>query len=95
MGKLKVTMLVMLLLIAGCAGLAGYNKKDKFSQTSRAFEYAMRWTDFESAKAFIRDSETGDKPPDESDLKMIRVTDYQVKKTMVSEDETLDRDSPL
>jgi hypothetical protein len=88
MGKSKLTILGLLLLIAGCAGLAGYHKKDKFFQTSRAFENAMRWSDFDSAKAFLKDSETEDKLADEAKLKMIRVTDYQVKETMVASDET-------
>jgi hypothetical protein len=88
MGKLKLTIFALLPLIVGCATLGVHNKKDKFLQTSRAFENAMRWSDFDSAKAFIKDSETADKSTDISDLKMIRVTDYQVKRTMVASDET-------
>jgi hypothetical protein len=59
-----------------------------FDDTARAYLRALRWGDYEVAYAFKNSSGTDNKPPDFEDLRQIRVTAYDVKQTILSEDQS-------
>lgn len=88
MHKLKTTACILGLFILGCATIKEFGKMDKFEETSSAYEHAIRWSDFDFAAAFLDPSE---KKPDrlgQSIVKNVKVTDYRVRKTAVSQDES-------
>ena len=84
MGKLKFSALFLVLLIFGCAGLQP--EKDKmllFDKTTRAYDLAIRWAEYEDAFAFIKPSGQDDKLPDYEDYRQVRVTAVKVKNTII------------
>ena len=86
----KFLICFFVLLLFGCAKFQDFTKLDSFETTSRAYSHAIRWSEFEDAAVFLKTSE------DDSDSrsrgyeykKMIRVTDYIIRKTAVSDDQT-------
>jgi hypothetical protein len=86
MGKLKCTVVILVLLTLGCAGIQTGKRMTLFDDTARAYGRAIRWGDYEAAYAFKDLSDTDDKMPDFESLRQIRVTDYKVKQTILSED---------
>ncbi len=76
-----------LLLISACGSLTEFRKLEKLNETTRAYEQAIRWSEFDYAMNFLKPSERETNPPDESFYKRIRVTDYKIKKNALSEDE--------
>lgn len=78
------------LLLVGCAQIQNFTKLDHFETTSRAYSHAIRWSEFEDAAIFLKSSEgdSDSESPDPEFMKMIRVTDYIIRKTAVSEDQT-------
>ena len=61
---------------------------EQLSETTDAYEQAIRWSEFDFAMVFLKPSERIANPPDESFYKRIKVTDYKMKKNALSEDET-------
>jgi hypothetical protein len=88
MDKLKCIAWVLIFLILGCAGVQTGKKMTLFDDTARAYLRALRWGDYEVAYAFKNSSGTDNKPPDFEDLRQIRVTAYDVKQTILSEDQS-------
>lgn len=88
MDKLKWIALVLVFLIFGCAGIQTGKKMTLFDETARAYLRALRWGDYETAYAFKNLKSTDDKMPDFENLQQIRVTAYNVKQTILSEDKT-------
>jgi len=89
MHKPRLTIIILVLLSVGCASYSELKKMDKFGDITEAYGFSIRWSDFDSAAAFIRDPEKNNySPPDVSKLERVKVTDYIVKKTAVSKDET-------
>lgn len=85
MGKLKYTVFVLVLLIFGCAGIKTGQQMSLFDKTSRAYDLAIRWGEYEEAFAFKKLSDEDNKLPDFAEYRQIRVTSYEVKKTIVDE----------
>ena len=56
-----------------------------FDDTSRSYDLAIRWGEFEEAFAFKKLSDKDDKLPDFAEYRQVRVTSYKVKKTIVDE----------
>jgi hypothetical protein len=85
MGKLKWILFVLVLLIFGCAQIQKRDQMLLFDDTSRSYDLAIRWGEFEEAFAFKKLSDKDDKLPDFAEYRQVRVTSYKVKKTIVDE----------
>jgi len=79
MKKPVLPIFLLIMMIAGCANLSSKHQMNMFDQISRAFRSAIRWSDFETANNFIKDSQTESNTPDFRKLKNIKVTLYEVK----------------
>jgi hypothetical protein len=69
------SVMLLALVLAGCAGINASARLEKFDAMSRLYERAMRWSDF--AKAFGLAYQQGATPPDLRRLQDIRVTSYE------------------
>lgn len=87
MDRFKWIAFVLVFLISGCAGIQTGKKMTLFDDTARAYLRALRWGDYEVAYAFKKTEGADDKMPDFENLRQIRVTDYNVKQTILSEDQ--------
>ncbi|MGD2186528.1 MAG: hypothetical protein PVI71_10390 [Desulfobacterales bacterium] len=86
MDKLKYSALFLVLLMFGCAGFQVEKRRMAlFDETTRAYNRAIRWGQFEDAFAFKKLAGPNDKLPDFEDYRQVRVTDYKVKETIVDE----------
>jgi hypothetical protein len=74
MGKLKCTVFVLVLMIFGCAQIKTGQQMTLFDETSRAYDRAIRWGEYEEAFAYRKLSEQDDKLPDFAEYRQIRVT---------------------
>ncbi len=83
----KIMIFVSVLLMVGCAEINEFTKLDNFDATSRAYSHAIRWSDFNEAEIYMKASANKSDSPDPELVKLIRVTDYVIKKTAVSEDQ--------
>lgn len=84
----KFSICFFVLLLVGCTKIEDMKKMDRFDVTTRAYTHSIRWSEFEDAVMFLKSTEEDSNSPDPELLKMIRVTDYTIKKTAVSEDQT-------
>ena len=84
----KFSICFFILLLVGCAKIQDMKKMDRFDVTTRAYTHSIRWSEFEDAAMFLKSTEDDSNSPDPEFLKLIRVTDYSIKKTAVSEDQT-------
>ncbi len=88
MANLKIYIVLLTLLVAGCASVTEFSKMDKFQQTSDAYEFAIRWSDYDMASSFLKDQydlELGDQI---ENLKQFNVTAYTVRRFVPSEDKS-------
>ena len=83
MGRTSTALLMVLLLLSGCASSFEYRRQDTFEERSRQYGNLMRWSEFETAELFLAPDSSGNRPKVPAD---VHVTDYQVKVTVVSED---------
>jgi hypothetical protein len=88
MDKLRCIAIILAFLIFGCAGIQTGKKMTLFDDTARAYLRAIRWGDYETAYAFKNLQDTDDKMPDFENLRQIRVTAFNVKQTILSEDKS-------
>jgi hypothetical protein len=65
---------LLLLLLAGCAGMQQRESQERFEARLRAFENAVRWGEFQLANALHRPGERAAPEPDYERLRKIRVT---------------------
>jgi hypothetical protein len=86
MGKLRCIVLVLVLLIAGCAKIEVQKQMSLFDETIRAYDRAIRWGEYEEAFAYKKLSDQDNKLPDFSEYRQIKVTAYKVKKTILDEE---------
>lgn len=84
MAGLKLYLVLLSLLVVGCASVTEMKKMDKFEQTSHAYELAIRWSDFEMASSFIKNQEDPDLAAQIEHLKQYKVTSYEVKRFLPS-----------
>lgn len=84
--KRTLSLLLIAILLAGCASVQERKRAQSFQSTTRAYEGSIRWSDFESAAGFINRDKVRDPGPDPTLLKRIRVTSYQVLSTALSEE---------
>jgi hypothetical protein len=65
----------MSVVVVGCAGMAEQRRQDRFEKTARAYERAIRWSDFETAYALTKPDPS--RPPDFERMKRFQVTSYE------------------
>ena len=74
-------------LLASCAGMGEQARLERFDQTARAYERAIRWSDFSTAMAMLR-APGQMQASDLERLKDIRVTSYDARAVRPSPDGT-------
>ena len=85
MDKLKPLVWGSILLLLACAGIETGQKMSNFDETTRAYGRAIRWGDYDAARAFKKISPSSLNLPDVDGLRQVRVTSYEVKQTILSE----------
>jgi hypothetical protein len=70
------------LLLAGCASVFDFRREEVFEDSAKRYGRLIRWSDFESAKAYLAPAEPGAKT---TLPKNVRVTDYEVKQMTYAE----------
>ncbi len=88
MKKSKFAIPLLALLIFGCASLQLKRQMEKFDLTSKGYANAIKWSDFEAAYNSIKDVQNRSNPPDFRKLKLVKVTAYEVRQLIVSEDKS-------
>jgi len=89
MGKLKYSALFLVLLTFGCAGLQLQTERKKmalFDKTTKAYDLAIRWAQYEDAFAFKKSPGQDDVLPDFEDYRQVRVTALKVKQTIIDKE---------
>ena len=89
MSKLTCSALFLVLLIVGCAGFSLQTDREKmnlYDKTSRAYDLAIRWGEYENAFSFLKPSDQNDGLPDFEDYRQVRVTALKVKNTIVDKE---------
>ncbi len=88
MANLKLHIVLLSLLVAGCASVTEMHRIDKFKQTTEAYELAIRWSDFEMASTYLKDQKDPQVATQIENLKQFKVTAYTVKRYIPSKDKT-------
>jgi hypothetical protein len=83
MGRMSTALLMVLLMLSGCASTFDFRRQDTFEERVRQYGNLIRWSDFEAAEYFLAPDSSGRRPKAPTD---VHITDYQVKVTVVSED---------
>ena len=89
MGKVKIVILFLILLIFGCAGLQLQTDREKmnlFDKTTRAYDLALRWMEFDDAMTFIKPSDQGNELPNLDDYREVRISAVKVKNTIIDKE---------
>jgi hypothetical protein len=85
MKKSTIAALLMIFLVAGCAGMADKSRMEAFGQVAETYERALRLSDYNMAAKFLDPSASSIKP-DLPALKNIRIVDYKITRIQVSQD---------
>lgn len=88
MFRIVAKSIVFMLLIVGCASMKTGEKMSQFDETSRAYIRAIRWGEYEAAYAFKKLTDRQEAFPDFEDYRNVKVTNYKVKQTIISEDKS-------
>ena len=79
------SILMIALLLSACSTREQEEKRMSMNNTTRFYEYALRWSDYDAANA-MRNPESTIPSPDPATLKKFRVTSYTVVNSLISED---------
>ena len=88
MAVLKFYIFLSVLLVAGCVSVSEIKRMDKFEQISDAYEFSIRWSDFEMASTFLKDQQDPDIGAQLENLKQFNVTAYTIKRFVPSADKS-------
>ena len=83
MGKKSAALLMVGLLLSGCASSFDFQRQDSFEERVRQYGNLLRWSEFEGAQYYLAFETSGTRPKAPTD---VHVTDYQVKLKIVSDD---------
>lgn len=83
MGKKSAVLLMVGLLLSGCASTFDFQRQDSFEDRVRQYGNLIRWSEFEGAQYYLAFETSGTRPKAPTD---VHVTDYQVKLKIVSDD---------
>lgn len=78
---------ILALLTVGCANLKELTRLEQFEDIAMGYQHAMRWSDFDYVAQFVDPATIEANSPDPQILKLVKVTDYKVRKTAASEDQ--------
>ena len=83
MRRMSAALLMVGLLLSGCASSFDFRRQDTFEERVRQYGNLMRWSEFEAAEYFLSLDSSGKRPKAPSD---VQITDYQVKLMLFSDD---------
>ena len=83
MGKKSAALLMVGLLLSGCASTFDFQRQDSFDDRVRQYGNLIRWSEFEGAQYYLAFETSGVRPKAPTD---VHVTDYQVKLKIVADD---------
>lgn len=83
MGRMSTALLMVLLMLSGCASTFDFRRQDTFEERARQYGNLIRWSEFEGAQYYLAFETSGVRPKAPTD---VHVTDYQVKLKIVSDD---------
>jgi hypothetical protein len=83
MGRTGAALLMVGLLLAGCASSFDFRRQDTFEERVRQYGNLIRWSEFEAIEYFLAPDPSGKRPKAPSG---VHVTDYQVKLKVVADD---------
>ena len=83
MRRMSAALLMVGLLLSGCASSFDFQRQDSFEERVRQYGNLIRWSEFEPAQYFLAFETSGQRPKVPTD---VHVTDYQVKLMLVSDD---------
>ena len=83
---LRISILLLAMSIAGCAGFSYKSRMDNFAVTVENYGTAIHWSNFEDAAYYIKDPKKEVDLSDLKNLEQIKVTSYEVKKISVSKE---------
>jgi len=83
MGRTSAALLMVGLLLSGCASSFDFRRQDTFEERVRQYGNLIRWSEFEAAEYFLAPDDSGKRPKAPND---VHITDYQVKLMLVAQD---------
>jgi PBP1b-binding outer membrane lipoprotein LpoB len=83
-----IALLLLAAFLGGCASMDERKKTVTLDRTTRHYENAIRWGDYEAANAYRLQEDDGTPAPNPENLKRFRVTAYEILNTVLNEDET-------
>ena len=86
--KLKLFIILVAILAAGCTSVNEMKRMEKFEQATDAYELAIRWSDFDMASTFLQNQEDPQITTQIENLKQYKVTSYTVKRYLPSADKS-------
>jgi len=84
MGKYAMSLCVLLLV--GCTTVQGLSRLSSLESTSKAYEKAMLWGEYQMANRFIKPQVTDGESPNLKKLEKIKITSYKPRERNTSED---------
>ena len=82
----KYVLSLCILLLVGCATYQGLSRLSSLESTSKAYDKAMRWGEYQLASSFIKTQETDGQSLDLKKLENIKITSYKPIEKNTSED---------
>ena len=73
----KYVLSLCILLLVGCATYQGLSRLSSLESTSKAYEKAMRWGEYQLASSFIKTQGTDGQSLDLKKLENIKITSYK------------------
>ena len=88
MASIRYYIVVLSLLVIGCASITDMKKMEQLEKATDGYELAIRWSDFDLASTFLKNQEDPDLDTQIENLKQFNVTDYKVKRYLPNADQT-------
>lgn len=82
MKRVVGAILLVGILLAGCASVFDFRREEVFEDSAKRYGRLIRWSDFESAKSYMSPAEAGAKITLPKD---VHVADYEVKQMAYAE----------
>ena len=86
--KSKVVILMLAMVVVGCATYSEMRKMDKFKETSTAYGRAISWSEFDVASTFMKTKENEKYLQNLEQLKAFKVASYDLMKVVPSSDKS-------
>jgi len=84
----KLNIVLLSLLVIGCASIKDMKKMEKLEHATDGYERAIRWSDFDLASSFLKNQEDPDLNTQIENLKQFNVTAYKIKSFLPNADQT-------